>query len=153
MFLKNFFFSIMFSSHFYCLIPFDKISKFPCLHIDLNSSLTLLYQAVRLWQLDNGFHIYFEIGYKSLLIFFFYNLKKKSDKGHVLCLLKNTHLNSNNTVFQKIKIPNLSLKFLHEKFMYNSYLTHKLKIFTQQRNSHFKSSILTTTFSLHYNNL
>lgn len=66
---------------------------------------------------------------------------------------KNNHLNSNNTVFQKIKIPNLSLKFLHEKFMYNSYLTHKLKIFTQQRNSHFKSSILTTAFSLHYNNL
>lgn len=67
----------MFSSHFYCLIPFDKISKFPCLHIDLNSSLTLLYQAVRLRQLDNGFHINFEIGYKSLLICFFYNLKKK----------------------------------------------------------------------------
>lgn len=115
MFLKNFFFSIMFSSHFYCLIPFDKISKFPCLHIDLNSSLTLLYQAVRLWQLDNGFHIYFEIVYKSLLIFFFYNLKKKSDKGHVLCLLKNTHLNSNNTVFQKNKNPKSYIEVFAQK--------------------------------------
>lgn len=40
---------------------------------------------------------------------------------------------------KKSKIQNLTLKFLHGKYMYNSYLTQNLKVFTQHSISYFKS--------------
>lgn len=84
--------------------------------------------------------------------------KKKSDKGHLLRLLKNqknpknTHLNSNNTVIKKIEIQNVTLIFT-EKNMYNSHLQKTSKNLYTAMKFAFQISILTTAFSLHYNNL
>lgn len=65
---------------------------------------------------------------------------------------KNTHLNSNNTVIKKIEIQNVTLIFT-EKNMYNSHLQKTSKNLYTAMKFTFQISILTTAFSLHYNNL
>lgn len=88
----------------------------------------------------------------------FFLLKKKSDKGNLLCLLKNQKnpkhsLKLKHHCYKKIEIQNVTLIFTKK----NTCTIHIFKktsknLYTAMKFA-FQISILTTAFSLHYNNL
>lgn len=66
--------------------------------------------------------------------------------------LKNTHLNSNNTVIKKIEIQNVTLIFTEKTCTIHIFKKTSKNLYTAMKFA-FQISIITTAFSLHYNNL
>lgn len=65
---------------------------------------------------------------------------------------KNTHLNSNNTVIKKIEIQNVTLIFTEKNITIHIFKKTSKNLYTAMKFA-FQISIITTAFSLHYNNL
>lgn len=65
---------------------------------------------------------------------------------------KTTHFNSNNTVIKKIEIQNVTLIFTEKTCTIHIFKKTSKNLYTAMKFA-FQISILTTAFSLHYNNL